>query len=787
MLLFLHLLCLLVSAKPSPSITSIAPGNVFLQGEAVQLQLSDYTALPTAYTLQDYSGKTVKSGATGADLNLGRLPIGYYRLTIGTGNETVSEPVAVVFRPKPDYHGPIAIDTASAWLVKPDQFDEVAALLQRAGFGWIRERFSWGEVEPQRGHFVWGKYDQCTDAEVAHGLHVYDIFHAIPAWARADHATDRFPDDLRDAYQFTKRLAEHYRGKVRVWEVWNEADGGFSVDLADQYAAFLKACYLGFKAGDPNVRVTQVSMAAPAGRYEEDLYRNDTEDYFDIFNYHIYADPLDYPARAEGHFALLRRFGIGGKPVWVTEAGIPLHVVNGGLPWDEQRQQTDFIPKAYAMSLASGVTKHFFFVFPHYIEPGIEWGVLTPDLLPYPGYCALAASVHLLGQARYLGRIPIAGDLKTFAQAFDNGHSATIVIWRNGEDRKVKLPTELTQSHVFNAVGGEMQPVNPSSPFLLLGQAPLFMVVPLQVAKRLAQNANPISPPNKQTARPPALRDIVLRVIMPTASINKNREAYTLDAGQPARIRVQAYNFSQKAFSGDIRFRMPLGWQMQPATSKVTIQPMGMIEVSGTITPPDNGDLHRVRMIGVVADRRNPSLTSSPANLYLALRLRSVKPSEIHPLRLNQAADWSNNISGNGVMTITSASSDAVRFNFQFNAPGDRWAYPKTVFNPPADFSRYEAIRFEYRTSVTDPATQVRLMIGKPNGSTYYTEGGFPATKQWVWTAIPIRSLTWGSFSPSDPAGGLHGGHHVASLLIGCNTNLNLLTLWVRHIQLVRY
>ncbi|MCL5283661.1 MAG: hypothetical protein M1330_02980 [Armatimonadetes bacterium] len=787
MLLILHLLCLLAPIQSSPSITSQAPDNVFLQGEAIRFQLSGYPTLPTAYTLTDYSGKTVKSGTTGADLNLGRLPVGYYRLTVGTGGEAVTEPVAVVSQPKPGYHGPIATDTASAWLVKPDQFDATAALLQRAGFGWVRERLSWSEVEPQRGHFVWGKYDQCIDAEVAHGLHAYDIFHAIPAWARADHATNRFPDDLRDAYQFTRRLAQHYSGKVHVWEVWNEADGGFSVDLADQYAAFLKACYLGFKAGDPHVRVTQVSMAMPAGRYEEDLYRNDTEAYFDIFNYHIYADPLDYPARAEGHFSLLRRFGIGGKPVWVTEAGIPLHEVKGGLPWDEQKQQADFIPKAYAMSLASGVTKHFFFVFPHYIEPGVEWGVLTPDLLPYPGYCALAASVHLLSQARYMGRILIDGDPKVFAEAFDNGPSATIVIWRNGQDRPVKLPAKLAQSRVFNAVGSTMHPINPSSLTLLLGQAPLFLVVPLQTAERFAQNINPISPPRKQTTRPPALPDIVLRIVMPNSTINKGRETYEIAAGQSVSVRVQVYNFSKKYFSGHVIFRMPNGWSIHLPNNTISIAPMGLVNLSGSLTAPSTGSIQRVRMICVASISNHPNMTSSPANLYLALRLASVKPSAIRPLHLNQESDWINNISGNGMMTIASASSGAVRFNFQFNTPGDRWAYPKTYFNPPADFSHYEAIRFEYRTSVAGTETRVRLMIGKQNGSAYYTESGFPATTQWAWAAIPIRTLTWGSFSPSDPAGGLHGGHHVASLAIGCNTKRNMLTLWIRHAQLVRY
>src|SRR5581483_11110499 len=79
--------------------------------------------------------------------------------------------------------------------------------------------------------------------------------------------------------------------------------------------------------------------------------------------------------------------------------------VDGTLTPEDKRRQAEFIPKSYVESLAHGTDKHFFFVFPHYIENGVEFGTLTADLKPYPGYAALATLTDALGAAIYLGEI----------------------------------------------------------------------------------------------------------------------------------------------------------------------------------------------------------------------------------------------------------------------------------------------------------------------------------------------------------------------------------------------
>ena len=58
----------------------------------------------------------------------------------------------------------LATDNAMSWLVKPEQFEDMARLLRLTGFNWVRERLAWGEIEAQRGQFNGGKYDKAIDA-----------------------------------------------------------------------------------------------------------------------------------------------------------------------------------------------------------------------------------------------------------------------------------------------------------------------------------------------------------------------------------------------------------------------------------------------------------------------------------------------------------------------------------------------------------------------------------------------------------------------------------------------
>ena len=155
---------------------------------------------------------------------------------------------------------------------------------------------SWIECEPKPGSYSWGKYLHNAELLQERGVKVSGVYHNAPAWARAN--TEKLPGKLTEAYDFSKKLAEAFRGKMAAWEFWNEEDIGFAPESAWDYASAMKAAYLGFKAGDPGLQVALGGIAhldIPLSNYCNVLMENGLSDYFDIFNVHTYQPLKEFP------------------------------------------------------------------------------------------------------------------------------------------------------------------------------------------------------------------------------------------------------------------------------------------------------------------------------------------------------------------------------------------------------------------------------------------------------------------------------------------------------------
>ena len=181
---------------------------------------------------------------------LGKLPVGYYELREKSGSAKVT--AAVLAKSTPIEETPIALDASMSWFYpNADQVRDACTLCKLAGVRWVRDRLSWPEMEPTRG--TWAgetRYERTMRIEHEAGLKILQVNHASPGWASANPA--HFPDDLRDVYEFYRRLAKRWNGLADAIEPWNEADIElFGGHTGCEIASFQKAAFLGLKAGDP--------------------------------------------------------------------------------------------------------------------------------------------------------------------------------------------------------------------------------------------------------------------------------------------------------------------------------------------------------------------------------------------------------------------------------------------------------------------------------------------------------------------------------------------------------
>jgi len=260
-------------------------------------------------------------------------------------------------------------------------------LADTAGADWSRVVFWWSELQKTGSDefdlFATGQDVHLND-EINRGRQLTGVVLNTPRWASTDGSHNGVPKNLYlpcddpDNYwgQFTRRLAEHYMGRIDSWIIWNEVDiqrGEWSTwgGSLDDYVQLLKVAYRSIKSVNPNGRVVPFGAAwwYDQGATLErmlDLIAADPEarefnGYMDAANLHLYSRPSDVPRIVSWYRDQLGARGLD-KPIWIAETN--------AIPYDDPiwpaskanlrvslEGQASYMVQAFAMCLAVAVEK----------------------------------------------------------------------------------------------------------------------------------------------------------------------------------------------------------------------------------------------------------------------------------------------------------------------------------------------------------------------------------------------------------------------------------------------
>ncbi len=528
------------------------PGNIFLAGEEVVARVPD--APPSVWRVMDYDDRELSAvRASGGNVNLGRLPVGFYRLRGEGGSNWISCAVLAPLQAPTPLDSPVGLDVAMAWFYPAPLMNDVASLCTLAGMNWTRDRLNWREVEPEPEKWSGkGRYDDSALAQSGAGLNVLQVNHISPPWANP--VAKRFPLDLRHAYRFYREMARRWHGKVRAFEPWNEADiDMFGGHTGSEMASLQKAAYLGLKAGDPGITACLNVFALHNRAQLADLHDNEAWPYFDTFNLHHYAPFDDYPKL----YADFRAVS-AGRPLWVSECALPVKWSGSEAlkePSDaDLRVQAERVAKTFPCSLHEGSRATLYFMLPHYVEGQTQFGLLRPDLTPRPGYVALAAVGRFLAGAEPRGRLAQAPDTVrgfVFRARPDGVVRDVLVSWTVSGQTMLRL--RASPVSVFDHLGRQ----RPSGDALELSPAPIFAILPTNATAQLALQPPPQAPPRLPGEASP----VVLQALWPEKNIVLRESAYRISSRKAESVPLFVYNFSDSRVKGRLRVATPAGWR----------------------------------------------------------------------------------------------------------------------------------------------------------------------------------------------------------------------------------
>lgn len=270
-------------------------------------------------------------------------------------------------------------------------------MAQDTGLGWVKQQFTWEEIEPLRkGEFFderirrssWEKYDRIVDMCEEYGLQIIARLDRPPDWTREDNTyKERPPDDFEDYGDFVYTFVDRYRGRIKYVQVWNEPNifpewGNRPVDPVD-YVDLLRVAYQRAKQADPNVYVLSAPMAITRGQvhpepgkwismseiqFWDEMYQAGAKDHFDILSANAFGlgSPPEEAAQPDVlNFQrvlflreVMERYGDSNKAIWFNEYGwnaSPEDLSEDQLIWNRvtEEEQAEFTVRGIEYTLAN--------------------------------------------------------------------------------------------------------------------------------------------------------------------------------------------------------------------------------------------------------------------------------------------------------------------------------------------------------------------------------------------------------------------------------------------------
>lgn len=768
------LVCLDTAATEiKPPLEATATGAIFQQSDNLEFTLREDPQKTLWWKLYDWRGNKIQEGSMPPDgrLNLSPLPNGYYSIRLYDGDKEfgAARTFAVTFdisSRKKSPNSPYALDSAQSWLARrnpdnphqPDNaFEIVSDVAAKCGAYAIRERMSWGESESSKGKFSWGNYQTNADLLSQRGIGILGMYHDSPLWARGKNT--KLPSDLTATYSYAKELASHFKGKMIAWEFWNEEDISFTQESAWEYAANMKAAYLGFKAGNPDIPVLLGSLCKPLDAYANAIFECGLENYMDIFNYHIYMPVSKYPRIMQSLRDFSEKYAFLQSPIWITENGTnhegsakensPMEGIKSH-SFEQELIVAEQLPKQMILLQFLGADRIFGFVLPPYNERGgsKDWGYMRRDFTVKPAISAFSTLTFNLAAATPLGELKLNNGVRAFLYLQPDG-TQTVVLWSKSEidnlesenpdsiklsdniPIQLQIPLEASEAKdayfgfdimgsplAFNCRDGILKLTATRFPMYINGLRGLAPDI------KFKNNKTPGAP-----NRPDLDKTIVYR-----AELNEDFKLQAMKhmafLNKPTgKIVLEIYNFSDEEKSGAID---ATGGDFKGLPDSLKLPPMSKTKLELSVSPKEETLVFCGRFNG----KNTTPLKMAVASLGFLDSLERKTPANI-----NDPSRWRANASGK--MKIEwDETEKALRFDVEFPDGVDQWVYPEFAFKDGFSIEGAKYATVEVKSSVGSKLLKQSLLMCDAQregntGKSEYFSSNLP-DKQWQTSTICI-------------------------------------------------
>jgi hypothetical protein len=232
----------------------------------------------------------------------------------------------------------------------------------------------WPYVEPAKGQYNWALLDEIVDEANANGIGAMYSSEGVPPWAAADQSTctpqvglppycTSAPSNLQDWDAFVTQLVTRYRGRIQIYELWNEPSQRFTGTMT-QLVALTQHEHDVIRSIDPASMILSPAVVAEGYAYLDSYFATGGTMDIDAVAMHGYPDPRNDIAEmiTQSETTTIRtvmsKYGLSAKPLWNTEASWGPQ--NKGATTDPDLQAA-FVARAYFLNWSMGISRFYWY------------------------------------------------------------------------------------------------------------------------------------------------------------------------------------------------------------------------------------------------------------------------------------------------------------------------------------------------------------------------------------------------------------------------------------------
>ncbi|MBG0832173.1 carbohydrate binding domain-containing protein [Planomonospora sp. ID67723] len=331
----------------------------------------------------------------------------------------------------------------------------------------------WRDLEPRKGKWNFKMMNYFMKSAADNDVSVLYTLGSPPSWAASNQKAGAYgpgsaamPKDIEDWRRYVREVATRYKGRIQMYEMWNEPDyAKFWNGTPAQLAELTRVAAEEIGKADPAAKIVSPGITTNGLNWLDAYFAAGAGKHVDVVGSHIYFGlrPEGVLPRIRNVRKIMKAHGLGGLPLRVTE-GAPMGRTSVSGPAEGAAS------RALALFWAYGVSGFDWYTWDRHGDQVLD--LAEPDnRTPSRVGRAYARTVGWLRGARMTGHTVDGAGTHVVTLARSGGYTAQMV-WNERAVTTFKVPSGWRVERWAPLTG---KPRTSSPTVVNVGGKPVFM------------------------------------------------------------------------------------------------------------------------------------------------------------------------------------------------------------------------------------------------------------------------------------------------------------------------